>query len=179
MIAIFQVELLNNLAIPETITPFRKYKAMELNKTILIDYTVEPIINDESLFEYDSSKLQCYHDRKSIRNDQPFFYKYVSFSTCLTDCLINLQLKQCGCINHYFNNTVNNGLLCSIGKVRMTQLIAFPFAVTYCDFSGYLCLNKLNWIKLESVPHMEQYKGCTHCFLACTEYRIIVENIIE
>lgn len=93
---IVKVFIINEEDIPHmllTTLQFNQQHEHTLNEILL---SIQNVINDDDVRVIDREYRKC------IFPDEPFptRYKYYSYSTCVTECLKEAQIKLCNCTHH-------------------------------------------------------------------------------
>ncbi len=84
--------------------------------------SLQNVVNDKGVQAIDPNTRKCIFPSEQFNSS----YKYYSYSTCVTECLKQAQLKVCNCTHH---NMIYDSILQNNNKISrtLTQLIIFPF----------------------------------------------------
>ncbi|XP_001358288.3 degenerin unc-8 [Drosophila pseudoobscura] len=136
--------------------PFQLSEGM-IRETVLLGHFKELVLNvievhnDESVQDLSSEQRRCRYGHEHV-DDRQGIYEFYSYSGCVVECTVLLQLVNCNCTNHFMAVPGQNSL-------------------PVCDYRGLICLTKVRQ-KL-----MTERKSC-ECMSACEEpeYNIIYNS---
>lgn len=114
----FQVSILNEEDIPHMLLTTLQFSQPHESTIQEILFSLQTIVNDAGVRDIDADFRKC------IFPDEPFNtrYKYYSYSTCVTECLKQAQIRACNCthfnmiydglyLNNFIINNISTGLL--------------------------------------------------------------------
>lgn len=87
--------------------------------------SLQNVVNDKGVQAIDPNTRKCIFPNEQFNSS----YKYYSYSTCVTECLKQAQLKVCNCTHHnmIYDSILHNN---KISKTT-TKLIIFPYIITH------------------------------------------------
>ncbi|XP_017130957.1 pickpocket protein 11 [Drosophila elegans] len=131
-----------------------------IRETVLLGHYKELILNvievhnDESVQDLSLEQRRCRYGHEHVLERQGI-YEFYSYSGCVVECTVLLQLENCNCTSHFMANPGQNSL-------------------PACDYRGLICLTKIR----DKI--MTERKSC-ECMSSCEEpeYNIIYNSADE
>ncbi|SPP83286.1 sodium channel protein Nach [Drosophila guanche] len=156
-----QVNLLNEEDIPHTALAAVGVSVTDPGQHKTLQFNMESMENDQDVHEIVPQARNCYFPEEVL----PFsVYKVYSFSTCITDCTRQFQMRMCGCTPYMMN----------------------PFAdprYPDCDLAGLNCLESHFMVKPDAKLMLGKKDGKTkcECLPSCNEgdIRAIYESVSD
>ncbi|XP_034484372.1 pickpocket protein 11 [Drosophila innubila] len=133
--------------------PFHFAEGM-IKETVLLGNYKEVILNVIEVFNHESVEELSYEQRRCRYSHEHVeerlgIYEFYSYSGCIVECTVSLQLLYCNCTSHFMAVPSKNSL-------------------PVCDYRGLICLTNIN----EKI--LAERKSCD-CMSSCEEpeYNII------
>lgn len=115
------------------------------------------VANDESINDLSMEERQCrFSNERTLLGNQMDIYPFYSFSTCLMECMILIQMEYCNCSSHQL-----------VADIKMNE-------IQICDYMGLSCLDE-NFSEI-----LSKRKSCD-CMSPCDEpeYDIVYNSADE
>ncbi|XP_037720353.1 pickpocket protein 11 [Drosophila subpulchrella] len=131
-----------------------------IRETVLLGHYKELILNvievhnDESVQDLSMEQRRCRYGNEHVPERQGI-YEFYSYSGCVVECTVHLQLENCNCTSHFMATPGQNNLAA-------------------CDYRGLICLTRIR----DKI--MTERKSC-ECMSSCEEpeYNIIYNSADE
>lgn len=139
--------------------PYQLSEGM-IRETVLLGHDKELILNvievhnDESVQDLSMEQRRCRFADEHVP-DRQGIYEFYSYSSCVVECTVLLQLANCNCTSHFMAVPGRNSL-------------------PVCDYRGLICLTRIR----DKI--MTERKSC-ECMSSCEEpeYNIIYNSADE
>ncbi|XP_037944013.1 pickpocket protein 28 [Teleopsis dalmanni] len=132
-----------------------------IHETVLLGTVKEIVLNvmevynDATVYHLALDQRRCRFVNELTNWGQRLgIYKYYSFSTCVVECAVALQLEHCNCTSHFL-----------AAAIKSTNQISM------CDYRGLRCLTKV-------YTEMKELRKSCDCMSSCDEpeYNIVYNS---
>lgn len=138
-----------------------------------ITLTIQNTENDENVRNIAQKYRRCVFPDEGKDEGNASVYPRYSYSTCVTDCLKEAQIKACGC-THY--NMIMDG---NYSFSNMVFVISVKYFIendptVSCDYKGLYCLDQMD-LMFPQTTVMQPWRAnglVCNCFPSCTEHEI-------
>ncbi|XP_037039516.1 sodium channel protein Nach isoform X2 [Bradysia coprophila] len=143
--------IINEEDIPHMLLTTLQFNQQHEGTEVEILLSLQNVINDKGVQAIDRNTRKCIFPSEQFKSS----YKYYSYSTCVTECLKDAQLKVCNCTHH---NMIYD-------KNDLTPV---------CDYNGLVCLDNADLIFPQTTimqPWRTNGLVCS-CLPSCSEHEV-------